>query len=79
MSHGGDKGIGANHHIIPDFHRGDIQDGHIVVGEEILPNGDVQAVIALKVGTNAGIFPRGPQQLPNHRLPGSLIVLGHGV
>ena len=58
VAHGGDERIGAYHHVVPDAHFPIVKDYHVVIDEEIVPDMNILAIVAVKRWKYNRGFPR---------------------
>lgn len=51
----------------------------VVVGEEIVPHGNLGAVVAVEAGLHPGVLPGAAEELPDGAVPALEIIRGQGV
>ena len=79
MIDGDDTGARADHAVVPDMHRGNIQNGDIVISKKTVSNVDVETIVTVEAGTGPGIFSAGAKQLFELCGNGILILRINGV
>lgn len=65
MADRGDERVGADHDVLADVYRSNVEDGDVVVGEESIAHVDVQPVVTVEVRLHGDELTGGAQQLPN--------------
>ena len=48
MSRGVERAVGGDEHVVAECHRGFVEYDKVEVGEEILPGGDIVAIVAVE-------------------------------
>ena len=71
MVDGGDEGAGTNHDVVADGDRSDVEDGDIVVGEEVVSDMDVFPVVAVEDGVDPRVVADGAEEGADGFLDGS--------
>ena len=79
MRHGKDAGIGAYPHVIADGNGGHVEEHHIVIGEEIVTDMDIDTQIAFETGFDARIFSDASEQFTKQLFTNRVVENGYRV
>jgi hypothetical protein len=64
VTHRGDQRARPDHDVVTYLHRRDVEDGHVVVGDEALSHVDVEAAVAVEPRLEVDVIPVGAEEEP---------------
>ena len=76
---GGHEGyVGAEAHVVPDVDAGVVHHHQVEVGEKVLPDEGVTAVVELDRALEVAYLAHASQNVPQHVGPGGIVLI-HGI